>query len=299
MNSGTEDRLLRTAYLAVGDEIVSGRIVDTNLSVLTSCAAGLEQRVVNMHCADRLQQIQAALEFAANLDVDLIVISGGLGPTQDDLTREAVAAFSGCPLEWRNDAWSHVQRVFAERGIAVIPESNRRQGFLPKGARLLDNPLGTACGLVIECGFTKGPCHLLCLPGVPCEFEALLRAYFGAWRATAGEHADRGQGGDEWLIAGLGESAFEDQLMALLPQNALQSYAICARAGLLEVKMSWRENSRAAQNRQMVDDRFAPFLVSHRIAPLAEQLVGSLRARDQALFVVDRVTAGLLLEDPT
>lgn len=290
---------MKTAYLAVGDEIVSGRITDSNLSVLASCAAGFERRLVNLHCPDEMSHIVKSLEMARDLGAEWIVVSGGLGPTEDDVTRQAVAHFAGLELEWREDAWDHVKRFFARRAVVDIPQSNRRQAFLPRGAQLLDNPWGTACAFSVSVAAGRaGPkgqteVSILCLPGVPYEFEGVLQRWCQALpESQAGRHP--AAQGDAWLLSGLGESAFEDTLMSALPSGSLREYAICARAGLLEVKIAWSSDDSAAALRDLFWQHFGSFIVGQGLMPLAQRVVSEL-ASSGALFVADcGATSGLM-----
>ena len=93
---------------------------------------------------DDRAELRRALEFLG--EVPLVVLSGGLGPTRDDLTREALADHLGVPLEFHEELWQEVRAIFARWGKEPS-ETNRRQAYLPKGAEAIPNPKGTACGI--------------------------------------------------------------------------------------------------------------------------------------------------------
>lgn len=155
--------------LAVGDELTLGRVVDTNSSWLARWAGDRGLTVTGMSVVgDGLHAIATALR-AACADADLVLITGGLGPTDDDRTRHALAAVMGVQLVEDAGAWRTICRHFRRFGHGEPSPSNRRQALLPAGARLLSNDRGTAPGLFAHIGKTR----VACLPGVPHEMEAM------------------------------------------------------------------------------------------------------------------------------
>ena len=171
---------LRTAVvIAVGSELLTPERVDTNSLFLTSelNALGVQLRY-KVVVGDARGDIGAALTAAA-AEADLVVVTGGLGPTDDDVTREAVAAAFGMPVEEDEEVAAAIRALFAERGLAM-PAINRRQALVPRGAAVLPNPAGSAPGLWIE--RPEAVCVLL--PGPPRElrgmFEAAVRTRLAA-----------------------------------------------------------------------------------------------------------------------
>jgi competence/damage-inducible protein CinA-like protein len=152
-----------------GEEVVTGQTVDTN-------AAWLSERVVAMgytvtrHTAvgDKLDDLIGLLKEISNR-ADCCICTGGLGPTSDDLTSEAVAKAFGLPLEFDAIAFEQIQGFF-ERRNRVMPESNRKQAMFPKGAVRIDNAWGTAPGFSLQ----AGRCWFAFVPGVPTEMRHLF-----------------------------------------------------------------------------------------------------------------------------
>jgi nicotinamide-nucleotide amidase len=155
--------------VAVGTELLLGQIVNSNASVMGSALAerGLDahfQQVVG----DNLGRIATAIETALDRS-DALVITGGIGPTQDDMTREALAQVTDRELVFSEDYAGHLREWWARRG-REMPESNLRQAYYPEGAEMLPNPRGTAPGLMIR----HDEKLIFCVPGVPAEMEYLM-----------------------------------------------------------------------------------------------------------------------------
>jgi nicotinamide-nucleotide amidase len=170
---------VKACIIAVGSEMLTPFRVDTNSLIVTERlnAIGCDVRlkvVVGDDVGELAQVLRGALGWA-----DVVVLIGGLGPTDDDITRVAVAEVLGAPLEVREPVVERIRERFARRGIAM-PEINRRQAMAPRGAALVDNPNGTAPGLWIE----HGPTAIVMLPGPPREMtpmiESLIRDRLGA-----------------------------------------------------------------------------------------------------------------------
>jgi len=152
-----------------GEEIVTGQTVDTNAAWLSQQAINLGFRVTR-HTAvgDKLEELVALLREIAGR-ADCCICTGGLGPTQDDLTTEAVAKAFGLPLVFDANALAHIEQFFSHRN-RPMPESNRKQAMLPQGALRLDNEWGTAPGFAVQ----QGRCWLFFLPGVPSEMRPIF-----------------------------------------------------------------------------------------------------------------------------
>lgn len=155
--------------VAVGTELLLGQIVNSNAATIGAALAekGLDanfQQVVG----DNLARVADSIRLASSRS-DAVIITGGIGPTQDDLTREAVCDATGLAMEFSEEYADHLREWWASRG-REMPESNLQQAHHPAGAELLMNPKGTAPGLVIDHEGTR----IFCIPGVPAEMEYLL-----------------------------------------------------------------------------------------------------------------------------
>jgi nicotinamide-nucleotide amidase len=166
--------LQRAAVIAVGSEMLTPLRIDTNSLFVTEQLNSLGIDVVFKGVVgDDRMELATAVKTALSR-VDLLVLSGGLGPTDDDLTREVVAGVLGLPLHEQEAITERIRQRFASRGW-TMPEINRRQAMVPEGAEVLDNPNGTAPGLWIE----HDRRTLLLLPGPPRELKPMLRIVIG------------------------------------------------------------------------------------------------------------------------
>src|SRR5258706_9782209 len=142
---------LRVALLATGDELVRGRSVDTNYSMLAGHLADAGHEVVGGRLVgDDRAAVGDAIKALAE-GADAVVMTGGLGPTEDDVTREAAAALLGVPLVLHKFSRRMVMSAWKRRGLAV-PESALRQAHMPRGAETLFNHVGTAPGFSFRLG---------------------------------------------------------------------------------------------------------------------------------------------------
>ena len=240
---GSGQPLSTAEIIAVGTELLTPFRSDTNSLFLT---AGLNElgivvrrkSIVGDHAEDLAATVQAALAR-----VDLLLICGGLGPTEDDLTRETVASVLDRPLLEDPAILERLQARFARRGW-TMPDNNRRQARVPSGAVVLDNPRGTAPGLWIE----HGGRVVVLLPGPPRELEPMFTELVHgrlAARATARRLYRR-----VLRVAGRGESHVEERAQPVYErwrqaEPAVET-TVLASPGLVELHLSTRADSEPA-----------------------------------------------------
>ena len=163
---------MRSCIIAVGSEMLTPFKTDTNSLNITERlnSFGFDVRlkaIVGDDIDELAGLLQTALEWA-----DLVMITGGLGPTEDDITREAVAKVAGVPLDLDEQIVERLRERFARRGMKMT-DNNRRQAMVPRGARVLENPNGSAPGLWL----THGNAEIVLLPGPPREMAPMLDAF--------------------------------------------------------------------------------------------------------------------------
>ena len=208
--------------IAVGTELLLGNIANTDAQMLSQ---GLSALGIDVHyhtvVGDNPGRLEEALETARKR-ADVIITTGGLGPTNDDLTKQTICRTFGRELELHQDILDDLRAWFLKRTGRPMTDNNIQQAMLPVNCTVFDNPVGTAPG----CAFEEGGVHVLMLPGPPFEcrymFENRAAAYLKKL-VTAGVIVSH-----EIRIFGMGESAVEDVLheqMTTLTNPTLAPYA--------------------------------------------------------------------------
>ena len=155
--------------IAIGDEILIGQVIDTNSTYISKklYSIGVET-LKSISIKDEPTQIENTLDQVLE-EVDLVIITGGLGPTNDDLTKYTLTKYFGYTLEFNNEAMKHVDSLFKKMGRTTA-QLNKEQAMLPSKAQLLNNEFGTAPGMV----FSRGNKLVISLPGVPFEMKHII-----------------------------------------------------------------------------------------------------------------------------
>ncbi len=225
--------------IAIGTELLLGEITDTNSVYL---ARQLRDIGINLFLmttvGDNLQRISAALSEALDR-ADIVITTGGLGPTVDDMTRQAVAEAVGAPLVFHQSLYAGIAERFRGFGSAMTA-NNRQQAWLPEAAILIENPVGTAPSFIVESA--RGV--VISLPGVPREMKYLMRESVVPWllqKYQLGVIMAR-----ILRTAGVGESALDDQIGAELLSERNPSVGLAAHHGCVDVRITAKASDRAA-----------------------------------------------------
>ena len=160
---------MNATIISIGNELLNGKTINSNASYIGRALYEIgivTERILTIR--DEHDSITDALQSAV-AHSDLVIVTGGLGPTHDDITRKTIAAFFNTPLVLNLALLARIEALFASRGI-TMPEVNRNQAFVPESATLLSNPVGTAAGLL----FKDQDTAIFVLPGVPLEMKAIL-----------------------------------------------------------------------------------------------------------------------------
>lgn len=207
----------RAAILSTGDEITTGKVVDTNSNYIADklIEAGLDVASI-VTVGDVSDRIIWAWEQAM-VHADVIISTGGIGPTADDLTTELVAKVAGVELTFSEEVAENIRRIFASLN-RTMPENNLKQAQFPAGATIIPNHLGTAPGYRLELGTPHGRKHLIVLPGVPREMKPMMEESVLPW---IGEM--RG-GGDVFLTRtfqtfGISESGLDELVSGVIAED--------------------------------------------------------------------------------
>jgi nicotinamide-nucleotide amidase len=160
---------MRIEIICTGDEVLTGKIVNTNFSYMSQ---KLEDVGLSVHwgttVGDDRESLLAAFQLASQR-ADAVIVNGGLGPTVDDLSQEIAAQAAGVELVL-NEEWLEKMEAFFTKRSRIMPPNNRKQAMLPSTAEMIDNPIGTACGFALDIGRAR----FLFTPGVPRELRRML-----------------------------------------------------------------------------------------------------------------------------
>ncbi|HEY4594050.1 MAG TPA: competence/damage-inducible protein A [Thermoanaerobaculia bacterium] len=283
---------MKAAILAVGSELLGTDRLDTNSLALTALldryGAELRRKAV---IGDSEAEIAAELRTLLPR-VDLILITGGLGPTADDVTREAVAAALGRGLHLDAEVLASLERRFQSLGWKM-PEVNRRQAWVVDGAEVLPNGRGTAPGMRVE----SDGCALFLFPGVPTELEGLMASALEPWLAERSGGIARETA--VLKIAGLPESVVEERIAPAYEEFGREAITILASAGeiRLQATAAGPEAERRARLQAMVgrlSELAGDAVYTTREEDTLESVVGDLlRASRTTLTAAESCTGGL------
>jgi len=281
---------VRAWIVASGDELVQGRGLDTNSSwiarELSALGVSTERFVV---LGDDENALRALAEEAAR-SVQLLVVTGGLGPTLDDVTRQALADAAGVALEEDAQALATLRGWFAAAGRPWA-ESNRRQALFPHGAELLSNAVGTAPGFLLR----SGGALIAALPGPPREaqrmFQDELRPRLE--RALPPRPARTFLG---FHLFGLSEAAFADRCGGWMARGEDPLLGVTAHSGVLSAQLAGSDPARLAARAEAFRERFREWIFSESSGDLARVLGEQLLARGITIATAESCTGGLLAQ---
>ena len=280
--------------IAVGTELLLGQIINTNVAHIGARIAdlGLDSHY-QQTVGDNLGRMESAIRTALDR-ADAIIITGGIGPTQDDITREAICAATGRSMAFSDEYARALEERYAKWG-REMPVSNLRQAEYPEGAELLPNPKGTAPGLALEHDGTL----IFALPGVPPEMYLLLDDHvLPRIREKAGI--------DEVLVSrviktwGRGESAVAEQLADLFESSTNPSMAFLASNGEIKVRLTAKAETVAeaealiAPVQGQVEERLGSLVFGRDDETVEAIILGLAQERGWTIGTAESATGGLV-----
>ena len=276
--------------LSIGNEVLSGRTLDTNFKFLARLLEEAGARVAaHQAVPDEPGAIAEALRLAFTR-ADLVVTTGGLGPTPDDLTVPAIAAALGVKTHVDDGVLAKLRERWNKNLRGPMPANNERQALVPEGATVWPNPVGSAPGILVE---QRGK-RVAMLPGVPEEMRALARGFVAPLvRGLAG-------GSVEYAVVrtvGIAESVLEERLKDLSEQAGGAWVAYLPGLGGVDVRVALPSQdgaSVAARVRQVVVERAGEYVYATDDRSLEQVVLGLLEERGWMLAVAESCTGGLL-----
>jgi nicotinamide-nucleotide amidase len=285
---------MRAEVIAIGTELTSGQSLDTNSQWLSQQLGALGINVAfHTSLSDVMEDHLAVFRIACER-ADLVVMSGGLGPTQDDLTREALAQVAGVPLVEDADSLAAIAAMFARRN-RVMSERNRVQALFPSGAEPLNNPVGTAPGIWI----LIGRAWVACLPGVPHEMKRMFHEQVVP-RLRQNGWVDRITVHRKINLFGKGESEIEAQAMDLTARGRVPEVGITAHDSTISFRIiasgTTEDEARLViePTAKLIFERFGSLVVGEGSADVPEATVAQLADKGATLATAESCTGGVV-----
>lgn len=290
---------MKAEIISVGTELLLGQIVNTNARDLSLQCAALGVNVYYQTVVgDNETRLREAIELAHSRS-DVVIITGGLGPTQDDLTKDVIASFVNRPLGLHEPSLQKILALFESRDSPLI-ESNKRQALMIEGCDPLPNDTGLAVGIAL----THDGVHYVVLPGPPREMNTMFDRYGTAWlRQVMNEEAPLYS--RMLKFANIGESALEQLLIDLIDQQSDPTIAPYAKEGEVTVRITTRARSESEADEKMaatiseIRKRLDGHLYAERDITLEEAVMEILSKRGQTLAAAESCTGGLIAERMT
>jgi nicotinamide-nucleotide amidase len=288
-----DEHVKKAGIVSIGNELLNGRTVDTNAAYIAGRLRTISLPVVSVHSVpDDEPAIERALALAAG-EADVVVTTGGLGPTDDDLTRQAFAKFLGAELVLRPDLLERIRQFFDRRGMEM-PARNSVQACIPQGAAAVENEMGTAAGIRAQ----KDGKWLFALPGVPSEMRHMLDArVLPELRPLVNGQAIAVR---RLKCFGVGESGIAETIGDVMQRgrNPLVNCTVHTGIISLEIVASAADpamaDEMAEREERALRAILGPLVYGTEDQTLAEVVGEGLVRTDQTLAVAESCTGGLL-----
>ncbi|MCD4837390.1 competence/damage-inducible protein A [Neobacillus sedimentimangrovi] len=290
---------MNAEIIAVGSELLLGQIVNTNARFLSQQLAGLGIDVYyHTVVGDNPDRLKSAIKIAESRS-KIIIFTGGLGPTKDDLTKETIARHIGTELVMNNEALETIEQYF-KRTNRVMTENNRKQALILEGSQVLPNDHGMAPGMVLKTG---GHIYML-LPGPPKEMEPMFLNYGSKELALL-------TGVKEQIVSrvlrffGIGEAALETEIMDIIDEQKNPTVAPLAGEGDVTLRLTAKHRD-VMKAQAMLDEveakirpRVGQFIYGYENTTLFVELANVLKERKWTITSAESLTGGLFQQEIT
>jgi nicotinamide-nucleotide amidase len=282
---------MRAIFIAVGSELLDLDRADTNslyvASRLREKGILMDMKVV---VGDHMDNLAWIVKKACQR-AQLVILSGGLGPTEDDITREAVATALKKNLVFREEIVADLENIFKRRGM-TMPEINSRQAFVIEGAEVVPNPAGTAPGLYLD----DGNCKVLLLPGPPNELIPIFETVYEKYLAPASNYHIYSR---TFKLTGISESETDARCSDIYRKYRNPVTTILASPGVIELHFLGRSKNSSDEARKLTDElaekvreRLQDHIFAEKDVSLAEVIVEELQKRRLTLAVAESCSGG-------
>jgi len=285
---------MKAAIVAVGDELTCGYQLDTNSQAISQRLAALPIDVaLHLSVGDDPSAMHAALQYAIDA-ADVVIVTGGLGPTEDDVTRQVIASHFGLKLVEDEEALRLIEERFAQWG-SPMPETNRIQARIPANSQIIQNQRGTAAGFYL----TLDGKRLFAVPGVPFEMLGMLEEFI---LPELRSHVDKERDVQRSVVKiyGIAESEINERIRPMLRRDRNPLLGLLPNLGTITVELvaaaDSRKHARALIEEDLVRVRaeFGNNIISEDGSDLPHVVVQLLKARRLTIATAEIGTGGLL-----
>lgn len=284
---------MKASIVTIGDEILIGQIIDTNSAWIGQQLndIGIEINEI-ISVADTIEGIKAGLDQASSVS-EVILITGGLGPTKDDLTCQALADYFGVGLVFNESLWEHIQKMFTRRGRSAS-DLHKQQCYLPSNVELMSNSMGTAPGMLIK----SNDKIYISMPGVPYEMKAIMTDHVLPLLSTQSSinivHKTI-------MTSGQGESTLSveiDDIEAGLPKHI--KLAFLPSLGKVRIRLSGKGTDELSLNKDIesfasqITDRLSRYVYGFDDIPFEQALGDLCKEKGVTITTAESCTGGLV-----
>lgn len=284
---------MKASIVTIGDEILIGQIIDTNSAWIGQQLNDIGIEIAEIiSVADTVEAIRTGLDQAADVS-EIILITGGLGPTKDDLTCEALADYFKVELVFNESLWEHIQQMFARRGRSTT-DLHKQQCYLPANVKLLSNSMGTAPGMLINADNKA----YISMPGVPYEMKAIMTNHVLPLYA---EKSKINIVHKTIMTSGQGESVLSNEIAdieAKLPENI--KLAFLPSLGKVRIRLTGKGVDKQSLEEDVmtfsaqISDRLSRYVYGIDDIPFEEALGELCKEKGVTITTAESCTGGLV-----
>ncbi|MCE5300160.1 MAG: competence/damage-inducible protein A [Spirochaetia bacterium] len=286
---------MKAEVLTVGTELLLGQILDTNSLFLSKKLAEIGiDLYFKTSVGDNVERVQQALSTAC-LRADVVIITGGLGPTVDDVTRESVAKFAGSTLVTDEKSLRGIEEYFAKRSLRM-PENNRKQAKFPDGAIVMENPNGSAPGFILE----HGQNILIAMPGVPSEMYPMMEKQVMPYLVRKMGKVPMTIRSRSLRVMGMGESLVDEAIQDLFKNSTNPTIGVYAHDADIEIRLTAKapDAAKAADMieklREKIAERLGANVIGEDDDTIEDAAGRELKRLGFTLSTAESCTAGLV-----
>lgn len=277
---------MKAIILSIGDEVLSGKVVNTNASYLAMELEGIGATPVkHVTVGDDREKMSKELDEFMNSDCDILITTGGLGPTHDDFTKELISERLGYSLELNSQAKEILDNYFK----GEYPECNLKQANFPKEAIIIPNKNGTACGMILE----KNDKIIIVLVGPPHELKPMVTDTVLPYLISKDENKILIK---NYYLMGISESKMEQKLIEYYPLYPNVNIAPYASLEKIRVQVTSRETYKDEFNRacNMFEGLFNEYIIGTTLEPIEVKVVNELKRLKMHISTAESCTGGMI-----